>query len=102
MSTWQNGPVYIPPGQSLVLCMITRFGPAWFVLRIGPMNVEVAVVFIDTVITAAGYAKAGDDNDAAAAPKVMSTLTAVSDQTGALALGLDHLGKFMATGTRGS
>jgi AAA domain len=65
-------------------------------------NLDVAVVFVDTVISAAAYAKAGDDNDAAASQKVMSTLATVSQRTGALVLGLDHFGKVADTGTRGS
>ena len=65
-------------------------------------NAEVAVVFVDTVISAAAYAKTGDDNDTAAAQRVMSTLTTASKGTGALVLGLDHFGKVSETGTRGS
>ena len=65
-------------------------------------NAEVTVVFVDTVISAAGYAKTGDDNDTAAAQRVMSTLTAASKGAGALVLGLDHFGKVTETGTRGS
>src|SRR5262249_27419457 len=65
-------------------------------------NAEVTVVFVDTIISAAGYAKTGDDNDTAAAQRVMSTLTAASKGTGALVLGLDHFGKVTESGTRGS
>src|SRR5262249_14531164 len=39
-------------------------------------NAEVTVVFVDTVISAAGYAQTGDHNDTAAAQRVMATLTA--------------------------
>jgi hypothetical protein len=37
-------------------------------------DVETVLVFIDTVVTAAGYAKAGDDNDTAIAERIMSVL----------------------------
>ena len=60
------------------------------------------LVFVDTVVTAAGYTKSGDDNDAAIAQRVMSVLSGLSQRTGALAVGIDHFGKVTETGTRGS
>jgi hypothetical protein len=66
------------------------------------VGVGLVLIFVDTMIAAAGYANAGDDNDAAVAQKVMSVLSGLSRQTGALALGIDHFGKITATGTRGS
>jgi hypothetical protein len=54
------------------------------------------------MISAAAYTKTGDDNDASIADKVMTTLSGLSQQTGALVLGLDHFGKVVETGTRGS
>jgi hypothetical protein len=65
-------------------------------------GVELVLIFVDTMIAAAGYANAGDDNDAAVAQKIMSILSGLSRQTGALALGIDHFGKMTETGTRGS
>lgn len=65
-------------------------------------NLPTALVFVDTVVTAAGYAKSGDDNDAAVAQRVMSVLSGLSQRTGALVVGIDHFGKVTDTGTRGS
>jgi AAA domain len=65
-------------------------------------NIETVLVFVDTVVTAAGYAKSGDDNDAAIAQRIMSVLSRLSQQTGALVVGVDHFGKVTETGTRGS
>jgi len=65
-------------------------------------SVPTVLIFIDTVIAAAGYAKAGDDNDAAIAQRIMSVLSGLSQRTGALAVGIDHFGKVTDTGTRGS
>src|SRR5262249_9943030 len=65
-------------------------------------DVPLVAVFVDTIVTAAGYAKAADDNDAAVAQRLMSVLAGLSQRTGALVLGLDHFGKIEATGTRGS
>ena len=65
-------------------------------------DVPVVLVFVDTVVTAAGYSKSGDDNDAAVAQRLMSVLAGLSQMTGALVVGLDHFGKISETGTRGS
>jgi AAA domain len=65
-------------------------------------GVPLVAVFVDTVVTAAGYSKAGDDNDAAVAQKLMSVMLWLSQRTGALVAGIDHFGKVEATGTRGS
>jgi hypothetical protein len=64
-------------------------------------ELPVSLIWIDTLITAAGFAD-GEDNDAAAAQKVMSTLRITSQRTGALVVGIDHFGKVVETGTRGS
>jgi hypothetical protein len=64
--------------------------------------VDTVLVFVDTIITAAGYKQAGDENDAALAQRVMSALAGLSHKTGALVIGVDHFGKAVETGTRGS
>ena len=53
------------------------------------------------MIAASGHEK-GDDSDAAASQKLMNTLKQVSRHTGALVVGIDHFGKVVETGTRGS
>lgn len=65
-------------------------------------NVDTVLVFVDTIVTAAGYAKSGDENDAALAQRVMSTLAKLSHKISALVIGIDHFGKAIETGTRGS
>ena len=65
-------------------------------------DLDTVLIWIDTIIAAASYAKTGDDNDQAAAQKIMSVLSRLSERTGALAVGLDHFGKVVETGTRGS
>jgi AAA domain len=65
-------------------------------------GVDLVLVFIDTIITAAGYARSGDENDAAMAQRVMAALAGLSRKTGALVIGVDHFGKNSETGTRGS
>ena len=64
-------------------------------------DLPVVLIWIDTLITAASFAS-GEDNDAAAAQKVMTALRITSQRTGALVVGIDHFGKVIETGTRGS
>jgi AAA domain len=68
----------------------------------GKFELPLALIEIDTVITTAGYSKSGDDNDAATAQRVMTVLSGLSQRTGALVIGIDHFGKVVETGTRGS
>ena len=64
-------------------------------------GLPVVLIWIDTVITAAGHDDGGD-NDTAASQKVMTALRILSKHTGALVAGIDHFGKVVETGTRGS
>ena len=64
-------------------------------------GLPVVLIWIDTVITAAGHDDGGD-NDTAASQKVMSVLRILSKHTGASVAGIDHFGKVVETGTRGS
>jgi hypothetical protein len=65
-------------------------------------GVPLALIFVDTVVDAAGYAKPGDENDAAVNQIIMRRCADLSRLTGALVLGIDHFGKAVETGTRGS
>ena len=46
--------------------------------------------------------KGGDDNDSATTTALMGTLRAVAETIGCFVLGVDHFGKDIAGGTRGS
>jgi hypothetical protein len=65
-------------------------------------GVDTVLVFIDTIVTAAAYARSGDESDAAIGQRVMSVLSSLSRKVGALVVGVDHFGKAVETGTRGS
>jgi hypothetical protein len=65
-------------------------------------GVPLVLIIIDTMADAAGYARSGDENDAALAQLVMHRCAQLSQLTGALVLGVDHFGKAAETGTRGS
>jgi hypothetical protein len=64
-------------------------------------GVPIALVIIDTVVRAANHTEGGD-NDAAASQRVMNAMSRLSEHSGALVMGIDHFGKVMETGTRGS
>jgi hypothetical protein len=65
-------------------------------------DVPLALIAIDTLVAAAGFTKAGEENDAAAGQMIMNVLEHVSRRTGALLLAVDHFGKAAETGTRGT
>jgi hypothetical protein len=65
-------------------------------------KLPLALIVIDTLTAAAGYARAGDENDASVTQRVMNALAEISRATGALVLALDHHGKTAEAGTRGS
>jgi hypothetical protein len=65
-------------------------------------DLPVVLIWIDTIISAAGYEDKGDDYDSATTQKVMNTLKAVAKHTRAMVIGIDHFGKIVETGTRGS
>jgi len=65
-------------------------------------ELPLVLIVIDTMVTAAGYQKAGDENDAAVHAQLMQKLALISRRTGAFALAVDHFGKDVSTGTRGS
>ena len=62
-------------------------------------DLPLVLIIIDTVAAGAGF---DDENSAAETQKVMKVLERLSQHTGAFALGVDHFGKAVETGTRGS
>ena len=62
-------------------------------------GLPLAMIVIDTMAAAAGFA---DENDAAQAQAVMNVLQALARATGALVIAVDHFGKTVDSGTRGS
>jgi AAA domain len=64
-------------------------------------HLPVTLIWVDTMITAAGFAPK-EENDAAATQKALTTLHKVASRTGTLVMAVDHLGKAPEAGTRGS
>jgi AAA domain-containing protein len=65
-------------------------------------GVPLVLIIIDTVIAGSGYYRDGQENDAAAGQVVMNTMKAVAKRTGTFVFGIDHFGKAIETGTRGT
>jgi AAA domain len=81
-----------------VLCALADDAKAEFEANFG---LPIVLVLIDTIVRAANHDEGGD-NDAAASQRVMNALSQLSEHLGALVVGIDHFGKTVETGTRGS
>jgi hypothetical protein len=64
--------------------------------------VPLVLIIIDTVIAGSGYSKDGQENDAAAGQAVTNTLKSVAKRMRCFVFGVDHFGKAVETGTRGT
>src|SRR5262249_14825306 len=62
-------------------------------------KLPLVLIVIDTVISAAAFAKSGNENDSAIGAKLMAALGTISRATGTFVLGIDHFGKVAETGT---
>ena len=65
-------------------------------------GLPLGLIVIDTIAACAGYTRAGDENDPAAAQAVMNVLKALAQALGCFVLGVDHFGKNIEAGTRGA
>jgi hypothetical protein len=65
-------------------------------------KLPLVLIVIDTVISAAAFAKTGDENDSTVGAQLMAALSMISQATGTFVLGIDHFGKVAETGTRGT
>jgi hypothetical protein len=65
-------------------------------------DLPLSVIVIDTIVAAAGYNKDGQDNDTALGQVLMRTLARLARNAGCFVLGIDHFGKDVNVGTRGT
>jgi hypothetical protein len=65
-------------------------------------KLPLVLIIFDTIIAAAQFAKSGDENDAVIGQKLMAALGEISRATGTFVLAIDHFGKAVETGTRGT
>jgi AAA domain len=98
--TWLcNCPALLSPKFVTLLTEMARKADERMLSEFG---MPLVLIVIDTITAAAGYSKSGDENDAAVASMIMNRLAALSRGTGALVLAIDHFGKSIEVGTRGS
>jgi DNA polymerase len=64
-------------------------------------KMPLGLVIIDVLADAAGYAKAGDENDPAVCQRLMSVLHHAGKACECFVLAVDHFGKTVESGTRG-
>jgi len=65
-------------------------------------GLPLGLIIIDTVAAAAGYNTPGAENDNAINQALMNTMRMVAQMLNCFVLGVDHFGKQLETGTRGS
>jgi hypothetical protein len=65
-------------------------------------SLPLSLIAIDTMIAAAGYSKDGQENDSTSGQIVMNVLRQVALRTSCFVFGVDHFGKAVETGTRGT
>lgn len=92
-------PALIDPRTSTTLAATAKVAADKMMAKWG---LPLVLIIIDTIVVSAGYTKEGQDNDTAVGQRIMSTLAELSKATGAFVLGVDHFGKTVETGTRGS
>lgn len=81
------------------ICRIAKPIAAQFEQKFG---VPLVLIQIDTLIGASGYSRDGQENDSAAGQAVLNTLAQVARRLRCFVFGIDHFGKAIETGTRGT
>jgi AAA domain len=92
-------PALINPETSATLTATAKEAAAAMMAKWG---LPLVLIIIDTIVVSAGFTKEGQDNDTAIGQRIMSTMAELSKATGTFVLGVDHFGKSVETGTRGS
>jgi hypothetical protein len=87
-----------PDGLELLMAMARQADAS---LR-QEFGLPLGLVFIDSVAASAGYAMQGAENDSAVGQRVMQVLRQAAEATDSFWFGIDHFGKNISLGTRGS
>jgi hypothetical protein len=96
---YETTPMLLQKGAVETLIAMARQADASLRQEFG---LPLGLIVIDTVAACAGYARAGDESDPAAAQAVMNVLKALAQTLGCFVLGVDHFGKNVEAGTRGA
>jgi hypothetical protein len=91
-------PRLLDKNAAKTLCAIAAEAEAALQAEFG---LPLVAIFIDTIAAAAGYAP-NEENDAGAGQMIVNAMATMSRSSGAFVFGLDHFGKAVETGTRGT
>jgi AAA domain len=98
--SWREScPTLLADNASEQLIQIIREATEGSEARFG---LPLGLVIIDVLTDAAGYAKAGDENDPAVGAKLMGVLRRAAEACSCFVLAVDHFGKSIEAGTRGT
>src|SRR4029077_16759372 len=96
---YETAPTLLGPNAAETLIAMARQAEASLQQEFG---LSLGLIVIDTVAASAGYAQQGAESDAAVAGHIMRVLAQVATTCSCVVLGVDHFGKNIETGTRGS
>jgi hypothetical protein len=96
---YEVSPVLLKQGAVDTLVAMARQADHDMRRRFG---VPLGLVIIDTIPAAAGYARSGDEQDSSATQAVHNVLRMLAQEVDCFVLGIDHFGKNVESGTRGS
>ena len=92
-------PMLLHPGGLELLIAMARQADVSLQQEFG---LPLGLVFVDTVAASAGYAMQGAESDSAVGQQVMRVLRQAAEATDSFWCGIDHFGKDVTQGTRGS
>jgi hypothetical protein len=96
---YEMSPVLLKQGAVEMLIAMARQADHDMRRRFG---VPLGLIIVDTIPAAAGYSRSGDEQDSSATQAVHNVLRALAQETDAFVLGVDHYGKSLESGVRGS
>src|SRR5262245_37044681 len=96
---YETAPVLLHKGAVEKLVAMARQAEASLIAEFG---LPLGLIIIDTIVVSAGYPQPGAESDPAVTQTVMNVLKEVARQLNCFVLGVDHYGKDVAAGTRGS
>jgi hypothetical protein len=96
---FEDVPVLLQPDALDLLLTMARQAHASLMQEFG---LPLGLIMIDTIAASAGYNKLGAESDAAISQRVMNVLKLAGLKLDCFVLGIDHFGKDITLGTRGS
>jgi hypothetical protein len=96
---YETAPVLLQKGAVEKLVAMARQAEASLMEEFG---LPLGLVIIDTIVASAGYPQSGAENDPAIGQALMNVLKEAAQQLSCFVLGIDHYGKDITAGTRGT